>query len=249
MSFLTRIARSTAVLVLPLSLGACEWFTDFKPQPAIEPWESTSQNPADSLSAPRGQPQYSVPIQGTVSPAFGISYTPSFATVDSMSGLQNPTQPGDQTSLEDGRKLYQINCAVCHGMAGAGGPTGTIARVNPAYGISPSLVNDQARSRSEGYIYGIMRNGRGLMPNYRRIEESERWAIARYVKALQAGTADTTLIGYPGENGSTVPRASLTAPTRPAPYVNPGAQVTPGSPGINSATYRGRDSASTRGHE
>jgi mono/diheme cytochrome c family protein len=250
MSLATRVARTVVVLMLPLSFGACEWFTDFKTQPSIEPWESPSQNPLDSLTPPRGQPQYSVPIQGTASPAFGISHTPSFATVDSMSGLQSPGAAGDASMLDNGKKLYQINCAVCHGMAGAGGPSGTIAKVNPAYGISPSLLNAQARSRSEGYIFGIIRNGRGLMPSYNRIEENERWAIASYVKALQAGTADTTLVGYPGQNGNTVPRASLTAPTRPAPYMHPGAQVTPGSPNINSATYKGRnDSASTQRHE
>jgi hypothetical protein len=96
----------------------------------------------------------------------------------------------------------------------------------------------------------VIRNGRGLMPSYNRIEELERWDIVNYVRALQAGSADTTLAGYPGQNGNTVPRASLTAPTRPAPYMQPAVQVTPGSPNINSATYKGRsDSASTQRHE
>ena len=251
MSLISRVGRTAVVLLMPLSFGACEWFTDFKTQPAIEPWESPSQNPLDSLTPPRGQPQYSVPIQGSLSPGFMVSYRNLPATVDSMSGIANPT-PSDPASLARGKQLYQINCMVCHGPAGAGLATGTIARVNPQYGYSPSLVAPTAPSRSvtDGYIYGIIRNGRLGMPSYNRIEELERWDIVNYVRALQAGTADTTLAGYPGQNGNTVPRASLTAPTRPAPYMHPGAQVTPGSPNINSATYKGRnDSASTQRHE
>jgi mono/diheme cytochrome c family protein len=234
----TRVARFTLVLLLPVAFGACEWFTDFKTQPHIEPWEAVSQNPNDTTTPPRGQPMYSVPIQGTVSPAFLYSYTPAPATLDSMAGIPNP-HAADDRSLAEGRMQYQINCAVCHGNAGGGLTTSPLARVNPAYAWSPSLLTEAAVARSDGYIYAIIRNGRGAMPNYNRVEESERWDIVNYLRALQAGTADTTLVGYPGENGPTVPGASFTAPTRPAPYVHPGVQVTPGSPGINSATFKG----------
>ena len=68
----------------------------------------------------------------------------------------------------------------------------------------------------------MIRNGRNLMPTYDRIEDMDRWDVVNYVRALQgkiAGVvADTTPIGYPGENGKTVPGPSRTAPTRPAPY-------------------------------
>ena len=85
----------------------------------------------------------------------------------------------------------------------------------------------------------MMRNGRGVMSNYNRIEEADRWDVANYVKALQAGTADTLPIGMPGQNGTTVPGPSATAPTKPSPYVHPTVVPTPGSPNINSATYKG----------
>ena len=57
--------RAGAIAALPLALGACSWFTDFKKQPVIYPWESAS----DSIP-PRGQPHYSVPVQGSLAPAF-----------------------------------------------------------------------------------------------------------------------------------------------------------------------------------
>jgi mono/diheme cytochrome c family protein len=231
-----RAARALGALVLPVAFGACSWFTDFKDQPSIEPWEPVSQNRADSLTPPRGQPQYSVPIQGTLSPALLVSHTPAPATLDSLAAIANPTA-ADARSIENGRKHYQINCAVCHGLAGDG--NGTIKRVNPAYAWSPSLQTAQAKGYRDGYIYGIIRNGRGAMPSYARLEEEERWDVVNYLRALQAGTGDTTLVGYPGQNGATVPGPSRTAPTRPVPYARFTIPNTPGSPGINSATFRG----------
>ena len=54
-----RLRRRALVVVAPLALGACSWFTDFRDQPAIQPWETTS----DTI-APRGQPVNSVPVTG-----------------------------------------------------------------------------------------------------------------------------------------------------------------------------------------
>jgi hypothetical protein len=102
-----------------------------------------------------------------------------------------------------------------------------------------------AKGRSDGYIYGIIRNGRGVMPSYNRIEEADRWDVVNYVRTLQAGTADTSLVGYPGQNGTTVPGPSRTAPTRPAPYLAPSQLPTAGSPNINAATFKGQNERDT----
>jgi mono/diheme cytochrome c family protein len=232
----SRFVRLAAVAALPTVFGACTWFTDFKNQPRIEPWEPMSQNDADSLSAPRGNPKYSVPIQGTYVAGWEIGYAPLPQVIDSFTPVPNPT-PVSEASLAIGKKNYQINCAVCHGNAGDG--NGGLKQVNAAYGYSPSLLAESALGRSDGYIYGMLRNGRGIMPSYNRIEEHDRWDVVNYVRALQKGTADTTSIGYPGQNGTTVPGPTLTAPTRPSPYLKPNQTPTPGSPSINSATYKG----------
>lgn len=238
----TRALRAAAAIALPVAFGACTWFTDFKNQPRIEPWEPLSQNDADTTTPPRGQPQYSVPVQGTVVAGYQISYQPLPQVIDSFTPIPNPHE-ATEASIANGKKYYQINCAVCHGNAGDG--NGGLKKVNPAYGYSPSLMTESAKGRSDGYIYGMLRNGRGIMPSYNRIEEADRWDVVNYVRTLQKGTADTTLIGYPGQNGTTVPRATATAPTRPSPFVKPTAQPTPGSSGINSATFKGNNEFDT----
>ncbi|HEY0972370.1 MAG TPA: cytochrome c [Gemmatimonadales bacterium] len=212
--------RRLAPAVLALSLGACDWFTDFKDQPRLEPWESYALGDADSATAARigfrGQPQMSVPITGTTAPGFWVSYTPGIAQLDSMSVLQNPTAPTPE-SLENGRKYYQVNCAVCHGLSGAGDGPVTM------YGLPvPSIISPVTQGYSDGYLWGIIRNGRGLMPNYNRIEDADRWDVVNYMRGLQGryaveiGTPPT-----PGVTGDSVPGYTETAPTRPAPYFQP----------------------------
>jgi mono/diheme cytochrome c family protein len=227
-----------SALALALATSSCDWFTDFKDQPKLEPWESV----ADSVP-PRGNPQNSVPVAGAL-PDFVVSRQPLPGTIDSMSALANPI-PADARSLENGRKLYQINCTVCHGAGGLG--NGPAVRYGMA-GIA--LVNDRVRGLSDGYIWGMIRNGRGLMPSYNRIEELERWDVVNYVRGLQGRFPVDTTMAPPGVTGIALPSASAAAPTRPAPYFNAvrptvGRRGPPVSPSDTAAA--GRDTTAAHG--
>lgn len=235
-SLAVRSSRVAAIVLMPVAFTACSWFTDFKDQPSIEPWEPVSQNPHDTTTPPRGQPMYSVPVQGTASPAFMFSNLPTLGVLDSMSKMLSNPKAVTEASLANGRLYYQINCAVCHGFAGDG--EGGFKRVT-GMALPPSLLTAQANGYTDGYLYGLIRNGRGAMPDYNRIEEADRWDVVNYVRALQGRTstpADTTLAGLPGQTGITVPGPSQTAPTKPAPFLRPSVTPTPGSPALNSAT-------------
>ena len=235
-----RVTRH-GLLALAVCTAGCSWFTDFKQQPKIDPWESV----ADTIP-PRGNPQNSVPVYGTAAPGYEYGRTPLPGTIDSMSAILNPTQP-DARSLNNGRINYQINCAVCHGPLGHGDGPAT------RFGMVPmSLVTDKAKAYADGYIFGMIRNGRGLMPTYNRIEEPDRWDIVNYVRSLQGklGTAPDTTHGRPGETGQTLPGPSISAPTRPAPYyhrVYSQAGVPPnGAPAAAAALTTAADTARGR---
>ena len=202
-------ARRMSVFALVTTLGACSWFTDFKEQPKPGPWKS----PSDTI-AMRGNPQNSVPVYGTLAPGYAFSHLPAIATLDSMASIQNPT-PADARSLHNGRMYYQINCAVCHGEAGKG--DGPILKARAIY--PPPLIGASAEGRSDGYIWAIMRNGRGAMPSYNRIEEMDRWDVVNYVRGLQ-GKYQVAVgpVGLPGETGDKVPGYTQLGPTRPSPY-------------------------------
>jgi mono/diheme cytochrome c family protein len=220
-----RMMRRTALLGVVFGLGGCAWFTDFKEQPKIDPWESTS----DTIPF-RGNPQMSVSVFGSAVPGYAVSHLPLPGTVDSMSGLQNPV-PADARSLHNGRMYYQINCAVCHGEAGKGdGPILATKAIFP-----PPVVGASAEARSDGYLWGIIRNGRGAMPSYNRIEELDRWDVVNYIRGLQ-GRHQVAVgpVGLPGETGDKVPGYSQRGPTRPSPYwLRAGAQAGPSRGGVS----------------
>jgi mono/diheme cytochrome c family protein len=209
----SRWRRVAAVLPL-LSLAACgdNWFTDFKRQPSVVTWESLR---SDSVAV-RGNPQMSVPTTGTFMAGFQVSYMGLPSTLDSMSVLANPTPP-NEASLVNGRKYYQINCAVCHGDKAMG--DGKAVK----YGMfAPNLTADATKARSDGYLYAIIRNGRGIMPSYNRIEEMDRWDVVNYVRGLQGrlgAAVPTGPVGQPGETGTKLPGMTRMAPTRSSQYL------------------------------
>jgi mono/diheme cytochrome c family protein len=182
----------------------------------------------------------SVAMRGSRVPSFIVSYSGLPGTIDSMSSLPNPTPP-TAVSLVNGRKYFQINCAVCHGFTGAG--DGTMGTYSAAFKIS--LLSESARSRSDGYIYGMIRNGRGLMPTYNRVEDMDRWDIVNYIRGLQGRLADpvpTEKLGVPGETGDKVPGFTETAPTRPAPFFKfvPGGRAAPAADAARADSARAR---------
>ena len=206
--------RGAVMLLLSVALTGCSWFTDFRQQPKIDPWESSS----DSIP-PRGSPQGSVSIYGSAAPGFEFDRQPLPANIIAMASIPNPT-PADSASVNRGRIQFQINCAPCHGPLGMG--NGPVTR----YGMPPIPIGtgtNAADKYTDGYIFGMIRNGRGMMPSYNRIEEMDRWDIVNYLRSIQGkGTiAADTSHGRPGETGALVPGASRTGPTRPVPYYHP----------------------------
>lgn len=201
-----RALLATGLFVLPLT--AClDWFTDFKRTPMVTTWEK------DSILKIRGAPQGSVPTTGMGVAAFQVSYFGAPATLDSIAALVTNPTPISEQSLARGRMYFEINCAVCHGPLGKG--DGTAVK----YGMVPMpIVGEATKARSDGYIYAMMRNGRGAMPPYNRIDEPSRWDVVNYLRALQ-GLApnvkfETGPLARPGVTGDQVPGATRLGPNR-----------------------------------
>jgi mono/diheme cytochrome c family protein len=144
------------------ALGKVAWFSNMRNQPAVEPFEEPARMP----------PEGTVPVDAGV---------PLGVLPDDYENVPNPV-PATEASLARGKELYDIYCSVCHGPQGQGG--GTIEGPFPRGLINP-LVSPRARGLSDGYLFGMMATGRGLMPNYRRIPQEERWHIVNYVRRLQ----------------------------------------------------------------
>ena len=90
----------------------------------------------------------------------------------------------DAAALRRGRKLYQITCATCHGLAGDG--ESKVAE-NMSLRRPPSLHDETIKHRTPGQIYEVVTRGFGLMPalGEQLPAVQERWEVVAYVKALQ----------------------------------------------------------------
>lgn len=118
----------------------------------------------------------SVPVTGTEAP---LEVTPQ--NLPAIDRLENPAARTAE-SLEIGKKFYDIYCVPCHGPGGAGD-----GLVNEKLMVAPSLLTPRAREFTDGYLYSIVRHGRGIMPAYAAgIRGENRWHLVNYVRQLQA---------------------------------------------------------------
>ncbi|HUQ19759.1 MAG TPA: cytochrome c, partial [Gemmatimonadaceae bacterium] len=168
----------------------------------------------------RGNPQFSVPVNGMAVAGIQVSYNALPGTIDSMAAIANPT-PMSEASLKNGRKYFQVNCEPCHGDKGMGDGPAT------KFGMPGiNLITDVTKGRTDGYIFGMIRNGRGLMPPYNRIEEPDRWDVVNYLRGLQGrAQVETGPLAAPGVTGDKLYGFTRTGPTRPAPFMDPRGQI------------------------
>jgi mono/diheme cytochrome c family protein len=90
--------------------------------------------------------------------------------------------PVTKDVIERGQERFNVYCAPCHDRLGTG--LGMIVR--RGYRRPPSYHIDRLRGVANGYIYDVITNGFGAMPDYAaQIAPRDRWAIVSYVRALQ----------------------------------------------------------------
>ena len=84
--------------------------------------------------------------------------------------------------MERGHERFDIFCSPCHGRTGSG--DGMIVR--RGYRKPPTFHQDRLRQAAPGYVFDVITNGFGAMPDYaQQIPVRDRWAIVAYIKALQ----------------------------------------------------------------
>jgi hypothetical protein len=92
--------------------------------------------------------------------------------------------PITRAVLERGQERYNIYCAPCHDLLGAG--KGMIFRRGFNRPPPQSYHIDRLRQAPVGYFFDVITNGLGAMPDYAaQIEPRDRWAIVAYVRVLQ----------------------------------------------------------------
>jgi len=177
------------------ALAAVPVFAFMRESPFFDPYEHP-------LPAPPG----SVPFESPNGPALPPLQATQQALTEFAAGPygRNPFAADDQAALALGQVMYERHCAVCHGTQGAGdGPL----RGPGKFPVIPPLASGAAVGLADGYIYAIIRAGRGLMPAYgARMTHVERWSVVAYVNQLQGNA------GAPAAPPAGAPPAGAAAP-------------------------------------
>jgi mono/diheme cytochrome c family protein len=193
--------RRTALALLMLFCGACDFYYYRLPSPddlwRVIPWfdhmiHARYIRPYETQKVPRYTPEGSVPVGGGEPDWSAEWISGKTATANALrspfaSGAPAARRAGPNVPLiprevaAAGDTLYQHFCTVCHGATG--NADGSVSRHIGA----PSLLTARARAYSDGYIYSIIRYGRGVMPRYgdKVYGPVERWAIVSHVRRLQ----------------------------------------------------------------
>jgi mono/diheme cytochrome c family protein len=97
--------------------------------------------------------------------------------------------PATEESLARGELMYDRYCAVCHGVTGVSAEAPIVEKHGLM--LAYDLATGPAIDFPDGYIYGMIRVGRGQMPGYGdRVTHFDRWHIVNYVRTLQGAPAE-----------------------------------------------------------
>lgn len=126
------------------------------------------------------------PVDGTIKRGDLFAYT---LTNDSngynmSASVKDPLPPLDSVQMLEAQRLFNINCAICHGVnMDAQGPLAVSGKVG---GIA-NLKLEAYTSKTEGQMFHVVTYGKGNMGSYAaQLDRKQRWMVVQYVKATQA---------------------------------------------------------------
>jgi len=214
-----RLSRSAALAaVLALTSSACIpmdnaiqaiFGRSMQDQVSFDPYENPLLPPAGAVSFASGNHPAAV---GQVNlgqaegheedvPELSLAImAQSIAGGGPVNEMINPV-PETAESLERGQVVYERMCAICHGPQGNPAEAAILPKL-PAMVAFP-LASGGALLRTDGYIYGMIAVGRGIMPAYgHQVSHYDRWHVVNYIRQLQGRVPAPAEGAQPGAPGT-----------------------------------------------
>lgn len=125
------------------------------------------------------------PVDGTVKIGELFPYTlPNDSVGYAMSAeVKNPLPPLTGKDSAETARLFNINCAICHGIDGkATGPLSTSGKI----GAVANLSLDVYIKMADGTMYHTINYGKNNMGSYAsQLDRKQRWQLVQYIRTLQ----------------------------------------------------------------
>lgn len=115
--------------------------------------------------------------------AIGIIFILLNVTLNVILALAQNVPPSSPALVKLGKASYAKNCASCHGNKGDGkGSSAAGLKPPPRNFLAPRWLNGTDLKS----LFDMITNGvpGGAMVSFSRLPESERWALACYIKSL-----------------------------------------------------------------
>lgn len=154
------------------------------------------------------------PVAGTIARGQELPYHIAESDTTSWYALQSPYK-FTEGQIAEGKRLYDINCGICHGQKLDGnGPL--YKDGNGPYAAAPANLNGANYiNMSVGKIYHAIVYGKNMMGSYAsQLNTKQRWEVIAYIKKVQSenGGAPFTLAADGKATDATTAPAKAEAP-------------------------------------
>jgi len=155
------------------------------------------------LSAQEKQEKKEQPAPAPAPAAQGASAPHDFTISAEDKARKNPVKFTD-ISVERGKKVYQTQCALCHGTKGDGkGEMVEEMKINPPDFSNPETL----KGRTDGELFAIIRSGKEPMPGQAgRMTDLHLWNLVNYLRSVSGKTPEKASSKEPEENVILVPQ-------------------------------------------
>ena len=163
-----RLREILFLFSIPVVAFALPWSDDMRDQPSIKAQETTVDTHENSVPV-TGEEPLPAPVN-----------TSELVRARLKAGEMSNPVPKSGASVNRGKQLYDIHCAVCHGDHGEGdGPVGKKFVPDPM-----NLTLDYVQIQPDGQLFYTISHGSIAMPGYRdSIGIRDRWHLINYIKA------------------------------------------------------------------
>jgi mono/diheme cytochrome c family protein len=148
------------------------------------------------------------PVDGTVKRGELLPYHLKAADTAQANAVKNPLIL-TKADLEEGKRLFNIYCAICHGSKLDGNGPLYNGGNGPYVAAPANLASGPKAAYTEGRLFHVMTFGYNAMGSYAsQLDREQRWKIAAYIRTVQNGGANASAAA----SDSTKTAAPATAP-------------------------------------
>jgi len=152
------------------------------------------------------------PVDGTVKRGELLPYHLKAADTALANAVKNPLIL-TKADLEEGKRLFNIYCAICHGSKLDGNGPLYNGGAGPYVAAPANLASGAKASYTEGRLFHVMTFGYNAMGSYAsQLDREQRWKVAAYIRSVQNGGANAGTVA----NEATQTAPAATAAPAPA---------------------------------